>query len=135
MAGGKKITGVIFSDLGQAASFMSLDWVQNLLQEKVGFKPYPATLNLRLESATEIRQWKLIREENPGLDFPPADAGFCSARLFLVEIAGRIPGAVLLPEVKDYPANKIELVAPVHLKEILGLQDGGSLTLEFLAMS
>ncbi len=132
MAETKKITGTIFSDLGTAASFMSLDWVQKLLREKLGFSPYPATLNLRLESEPEIIRWKEIRGQIKGLDVPPADGFFCHARLFPVQIGGKVKGAVLLPEVRDYPVNKIEVVAPVHVKESLHVRDGELLTLEFV---
>ena len=41
-------------------------------------------------------------------------------------------GAVLFPEVKDYPKDKIEIVAPMRLKDHLGVRDGDALTLEFL---
>jgi riboflavin kinase len=41
-------------------------------------------------------------------------------------------GAVLLPEVEDYPRDKIEVVAPVRLKEALGVKDGDPLILEFV---
>jgi riboflavin kinase, archaea type len=39
---------------------------------------------------------------------------------------------VLLPEVTDYPKDKIEIVAPLRLKDALGVRDGDRLTLEFL---
>jgi len=137
--GRKKLTGVVFSDLGQAGSFMSLDWVQKTLQEKLGFSPYPATLNLRLSSEEEVALWKEIQNEMESLDLPPSAPAFCSARLFRVGIEGprggvgaRLIGAVLVPQVNDYPPNKIEVIAPLRLKDNLGIRDGDRLTLEFL---
>jgi CTP-dependent riboflavin kinase len=38
----------------------------------------------------------------------------------------------LLPSVADYPKDKIEIIAPVQLKSVLGLKDGDQLTVEFL---
>lgn len=131
MAETRKISGIIFSDLGTAASFMSLDWVQKILREELGFLPYPATLNLRLESEQEILQWEEIRKQIRGIDLPPADASFCRARLFPVEIEGKVNGAVLLPEIQEYPKNKIEVIAPVHVKKTLDVHDGQLLTLTF----
>ena len=134
-----RMTGIIFSDLEQAASFMALDWVQASLKQCLGFKPFPATLNVRPKSAEDGRAWLRARHELPAVPLPPMDGGFCSARIYRVEIldpAGqasrRIEGAVLLPEVKDYPSDKIEIVAPVRLKDHLGVNDGDALTLEFL---
>lgn len=114
---------------------MSLDWVRNTLQEKLGFSPFPATLNLRL-SEEEAALWKEIRNGTEGIDFPPPDPSFCSARLFRVIIEavgpGRLSGAVLLPEVEDYPADKVEIVAPLRLKDHFGIRDGDRMTLEFV---
>jgi CTP-dependent riboflavin kinase len=84
----RKITGVIFSDLGQAASFMSLDWVQTALQQSLGFSPYPATLNLRLELEKEIVVWQEVQRQMRGINIMPPDASFCQALCFLVEIEG-----------------------------------------------
>ena len=123
-----KINGVIFSDLGQASSFMALDWVQAALTKSLNFTPFPAT-----------RVWAAIQSDWPGIPLPPPDGGFCSARLYRVEVEGtsnsgnsRASGAVLLPNVTGYPKDKIEIVAPVRLKSALGVKDGDQLTLEFV---
>jgi len=128
---GKRITGVIFSDLGQASSFMALDWVQKALRDGLGFSPFPATLNLRLESDQAMAVWQEVKSEMRGIDIIPPDPSFCKARCFLVEIEGKQKGAVLLPEVEGYPANKVEVIAPVRLKDELRVRDGGQITLEF----
>jgi CTP-dependent riboflavin kinase len=136
---GTTIAGVIFTDLGEAASFMSLDWVQKSLKEKLGFEPFPATLNLRLDSPREIALWQRIQREQQGIEVSPVQPNFCRARLYPVEILAplssertRLHGAVLLPEVKNYPSNKLEVVAPVKVKDSLGVNDGAWLTLEFI---
>ena len=131
MVKGRKITGVIFSDLGQASSFMALDWVQKALRDGLGFSPFPATLNLRLESDQAMAVWQEVKSEMRGIDIIPPDPSFCKARCFLVEIEGKQKGAVLLPEVEGYPANKVEVIAPVRLKDELRVRDGGRITLEF----
>ncbi len=127
----KKLTGVVFTDLGQAASFMALEWVQQSLREGLGFSPYPATLNLRLESENEMAVWREVKRELSGLSITPPNPSFCQARCFLVEIEGKVKGAVLLPGVEGYPVDKIEVIAPVRLKDALRLRDGEKITLEF----
>jgi len=131
-----RITGIIYSDLGRASSFMALDWVQFSIRRSVGFSPYPATLNLRPRTDEDATVWQRARQDAPALPLAPVDGGFCSARLYRVEIAGgigaRLQGAVLVPEVRDYPSDKIEIIAPLRLKDHWGLRDGDALTLEFL---
>lgn len=110
---------------------MSLDWVQEVLLEKLGFSPYPGTLNLRLESESEMAAWRQVKGQMKGIDIAPPDPSFCLARCFLVKIEGKYPGAVLRPEVDGYPQDKLEVIAPVRLKDQLRIEDGDRITLEF----
>jgi riboflavin kinase, archaea type len=133
-----QMSGVIFSDLGQAASFMALDWVRAALKRCLGFEPYPATLNVRPKGAEDTLLWREVRDHSAGVPLAPASDGFCAARLYPIDIlrgAGltgeKIAGAILFPEVQNYPHDKIEIVAPLRLKEHLGVADGDQLTWEF----
>jgi riboflavin kinase, archaea type len=131
-----KINSVIFSDRGEASSFMALDWVQAALKRSLGFVPFPATLNVRPKREEDARIWQAVQKNLPGIPLAPAADGFCSAHLYRVAMMGpgkgQANGAVLLPSVADYPKDKIEIIAPVQLKSALGLKDGDQLTLEFL---
>jgi riboflavin kinase, archaea type len=117
--------------------FMGLDWVQEALRRTLGFTPYPATLNVRPSGPEDAHVWEEVQRDVAGVPLSPVEGGFCSARLYRISLrpsAGgdeRINGAVLLPDVADYPRDKIEIVAPVRLKQALGLKDGDCLDLEF----
>ena len=134
----QQMNGIIFSDLGQAASFMALDWVRSALKQRLGFDAYPATLNVRPKAAEDSMVWQRVRDESAGMPLMPERGGFCSARLYPIEILGqagstseKIAAAILFPEVDNYPNDKIEIVAPLRLKEHLGVRDGDQLTWEF----
>ena len=134
-----RMTGVIFSDLGVASSFMTLEWVQSALHRALGFAPFPATLNVRPQAAADAEVWRRKRTESGGVPLRSARGGFCDARLYPIRVTGArsaggeaITAAILVPEVRDYPSDKIEIVAPMRLKDQLGLGDGDALTLEFL---
>lgn len=138
MATTTRLTGIIFSDLGRASSFMALDWVQAALRAALGFDCFPATLNVRPKEEQDARLWQALRTQSAGVALPPSDGGHCGARLYPVEIcigggtaSEKVSGAVLLPEVNGYPNDKIEIVAAVRLKDAFGVKDGDSLTLEF----
>ena len=129
--GQRKITGVVFSDLGRAAAFMSVERVQRTFSEKLGFVPYPGTLNLRLKTDEAMASWQEARARR-GIEIASEDPAHCHARCFLVEIEGKRRGAVILPEVEGYPSDKVELIAPVRLKDELGVKDGERVTIEFV---
>ena len=133
---GLGISGTVFSGLGLGASFMALEWVQKTLELRLGFKAYPATLNVRPDSADDLARWKQVQQVAERVEIIPPDASFCHALCFPVEVAEpslaeKIRGAVLLPQVEDYPADKIEIIAPLNIKESLGVRDGSRLMVEF----
>jgi CTP-dependent riboflavin kinase len=135
----QKLQGVIFSDLGLASKFMSLAWVQDALLERLGFAPFPATLNVRPAGQEDAAAWASIQNDPSLFSRMPSHQGSCLTRIYRIAIEvdangtrRSAQGAVLLPEVKDYPKDKIEIVAPVRLKEAFGVRDGDRLTLEFL---
>jgi len=131
------MTGIIFSDLGQASSFMALGWVQDLLMQRLGYHPFPATLNVRPKDAADAATWQRVRSDCVGTQLTPASDGHCGAKLYRVEVSapastGKVGGAVLLPEISEYPSDKIEIVAPMRLKDHFAVHDGDQLKLEFL---
>lgn len=124
-----EVKGVIYSDLGRAASFTEIDWVKRQLKEKVGVEPYPGTLNILADDAQSLGNLKILRD-SPGIEIIPEVENFCTAYCYKVLVEGRISGAIIIPHVSDYPLAKLEIVAPVSIKETLGVKDGDSISVK-----
>lgn len=124
------LTGKIVSGVGQGAFFTRLDWFQEQCREKLGFKPYPGTLNIEI-STDKIPEVEMLENEE-GPEFIPPDAAFCSGKGIPVLIAG-VRGAIIMPaaEVRVHAKNIVEVIAPVNLKEKLRVADGDSISLVF----
>ena len=60
----------------------------------------------------------------------PARPDWCSSRCFLACIAGAIDAAIVLPDIESYPADKIELIAAVNVRDTLGIVDGDRVSIE-----
>ena len=121
-----KLTGTVVSGLGQSASFLCIPWVSGQLEEKLNFSPYPGTLNINVHGSRIQKVLKRLGKER----IVPAEEGFCDALIFGGTIAGRYPCGVILPLVPGYPTSILEMVAPVHLKEALGVADGDGIEFE-----
>lgn len=122
------LEGKLQSGLGEGAGFVALDWVSHQFHQRLGFWPFPGTLNLSLDGG----EWLTTRDallSAPGIPIEPPP-GFCAAKCFRVRIDGRIEGAIVLPEVDDYPTDKLELVAPIAVRTALRLADGDLVTLQ-----
>lgn len=120
----KKIRGIIQSGVGQGDYFTQLDWVKSQFKEKLGFEPYPGTLNLKLDNKNEKAYQDALKER--GVDIVPPTSEFCSSKSYPIKL-GRMKAAVILPCVPEYPGNIVEIMAPVKVKEKLNVKDGDEL--------
>ena len=122
------LKGKIVSGARQAAFFTQLDWVQEQLEEKFGFRPYPGTLNLEIESEY-VAVIETLQHEKL-VELIPPDPKFCVARTISATVGG-IEGIVIIPEadVNIHAANIVEVMAPVKVKDALDVKDGDRLEL------
>ena len=54
------VTGEVFSGLGEAAKYISMEGYMKQFKSKLGFSPYPGTLNLKLLSDNDLKVRKLL---------------------------------------------------------------------------
>ena len=117
------IAGKIVSGAGEGAYFTQINWVQEQCQERLGFKPYPGTLNLEIS-----REYLPIIESlegEEGIELISPDPKFCNAKAFPVSL-GDISGALIMPDakVRIHAKNIIEIIAPREIKTSLKASDG-----------
>ena len=128
MAGHHKITGKIVSGAKQGAFFTQLDWVRKQCLNKLGFAPWPGTLNLEIsmDHVAVIEELKVTE----GLELVSPDSNYCSGHVFPVSIEG-ISGAIVLPaeDVRVHGNNIIEIISPQMLKKAMDVKDGDLLSI------
>ncbi|VVB85836.1 Riboflavin kinase [uncultured archaeon] len=129
--GNKKIlSGKVITGLGEGQYYISLEGYRKQFREKLGFDPYPGTLNLKLDtSSIEIR--KRISGDVRISGFTDNSRTFGSGSCFNIVISD-IKGAVIVPERTHYPEDIIEIIAPVNLREYMNVMDGSPVQVEVL---
>ena len=114
------LRGTVITGEGNGKKYLSLPWVRQQIEEKLGYLPYLGTLNVRLTRKSVKNKRTLLKIRS--IVICPAD-GFCMGTLFKAFVLGS-ECAVVLPEVEKYPENLLEIIAPVNLRERLLLEDG-----------
>ena len=117
------LKGKVFTGEGNGKKFVSLPWVKRQIEENLGFTPFLGTLNLKLTSQSASLR-KQLENADPIKIYPTT--GYCVGLLFKAFI-GKEKCAVILPQIKDYPENVLEIIAPVNLRTMLSLNDDDSL--------
>jgi riboflavin kinase len=119
-----KLTGAVFSGTGEGKKYVTLPWVQRQVKEKLGFSPYPGTLNILLSEESAKRRKRL--ETVDATRIQPAE-GYCNGIIHKAHV-GKLECAVVIPEVAGYPQNYLEVVAADYLRAKLQLKDGDTVT-------
>jgi riboflavin kinase len=122
--GGRLITG-----LGEGKYYTTLDGYRKQFEDKLGFYPFPGTLNLSLDLLCIVARKKLERRKGVVIDsFESESRTFGSAKCFpckiLDDAAEGIKSAVIIPERTHYPEDILEIISPVYLRGELNLKDG-----------
>lgn len=121
-----RLEGTVSSGKGEGARFMKLPWVKKQLKEKLGFVPYPGTLDVRITDGVKLK--KAVTEAH-GVQILPAP-GFSNGKCFRASFKTERKCAVVIPEVADYPENLIEIVAPENLRKKFNISDGDVVEVE-----
>ncbi len=125
-----KLHGHVFSGVGEGRYYVSLEGYRRQFREKLGFDPYPGTLNLRIPREEMYFRRRLDEEEGILIEgFSTADRTFGEVKAFKCRIRG-IDCAAVLPKRTHYPADVLEIIAPVKLRDVLGLRDGDVVEVE-----
>ncbi|MFP3157480.1 MAG: DUF120 domain-containing protein, partial [Caldivirga sp.] len=133
---GRNITivlrGVVTTGLGEGGYYMSLEGYRKQFISKLGFDPYPGTLNVRL--LDQYVKYRLYLERIPGIrieGFSNGTRTYGGVKAFKCVISG-IQCGVLLVERTSHGPEVIEVIAPVKLRDRLNLRDGDEVTINIL---
>lgn len=117
------LNGRVISGARRAGFFTQLDWVQEQCLSKLGFRPYLGTLNIEIceEDLSVIESIKKVE----GVTLIPPNPQFCMAQAFPISVS-TVRGAIIVPseDVNIHGKTIVEVMAPVRLKDALGIADG-----------
>ena len=115
-------TGRIVSGLGEGKYYTAHPGYQKQFQDKLGFTPYPGTLNVEIPPE-ERNKLRLLRTGGIALDeFHMDNRTFGAVICYKATING-VKAAIVLPTRSHYTAI-LECISPYHLKDKLHLTDG-----------
>jgi len=124
------VRGYVVKGLGEGRYYMSLRGYIVQVKEKLGFKPYPGTLNIKLKTVDDVLK-KLELQKLPGIlikGFSNGVRTYGDVKAFKAEINGIKPLAVILPERTSHGIDILEIIAPFNIREKLKLNDGDEVT-------
>jgi riboflavin kinase len=127
------VEGEVFSGLGEGAYYVSQPIYMRQFQEKLGFTPFPGTLNVRLKRK-HIKDRSLMDSINPIEihGFKDGARSYGEGRCYRVMINEEVEGAVVVALRTHYREDVLEVLAPINLRERLKLKDGDTVKIRFI---
>lgn len=124
-----RLTGTVTDGMGEGRHYISLEGYRDQFVERLGYEPYPGTLNVRLDEASQRRRTRLESLEEIPIDaWEDADRTYGPAACYPAMAANdhgeRVRSVhVIVPERTHHDPDNLELVAPDRLRDTLGLVD------------
>lgn len=120
------IEGKVFSGLGEGAYYVSRDGYKKQFVAKLGYEPYPGTLNLKLTKPAYVSLRKEL-ESYEGITISGFNDGqrtYGPLRCLSALVENKVEGSVLLIQRTHYDYTVLEVMAPICLRDSLKLKDG-----------
>ena len=130
------LEGVLFSGLGEGAYYVSKEGYRKQFIERLGFDPYPGTLNIKLTTDYDIKT-RAELEAYPAVElqgFQNEARSFGDVKCYPAIINNKVKGAILTALRSHYDSSVIEIIAPVFLRTQLKLKDGHKVKVEVLTL-
>ena len=126
---GLTMSGTVTSGMGEGRHYIQLSGYHEQFVERLGYEPFPGTLNVSLSEAAVRARAGLDSVEGVPIDgweddertFGPAT---CYAAELRADGGAAEPTHVIVPERTHHDEDQLELIAPVKLRGELDLADG-----------
>lgn len=118
----QSINGKVVTGLGEGQYYISLEGYRKQFNQKLGFDPFPGTLNLKLSEPFVENDDDAVKIEG----FRDEDRTFGACKCYPLRIKD-IKGAIVRPERSSYPSDLVEIIAPVNLRKTLNISVGAEI--------
>jgi len=128
--------GRVVSGMGEGAYYMSLAGYRKQFYEKLGYEPYPGTLNVKLvdkifrDARREIGKYPSIFID--GFSDTKRTYGWAKCYLAHINDGAIRNAAVLVLERTHYDESMLEIIAPVSIKDTAGIHNGDKIKIKML---
>lgn len=119
-----ELEGSVLTGLGEGQYYINIPGYRAQFEKQLHFVPFPGTLNVQLsEESLGLREKLGDLPSLPIHGFSDGERTYGGGKCYPVKIDGT-EAAVVVPERTHYPADLIEVIAPVKLRDVLDLEDG-----------
>ena len=131
---GIELEGILVSGMGEGAYYMSRAGYTRQFKTKIGYVPFPGTLNVKIGKRVHMEAIKQLEEyEGIKIDrFSDKKRTFGWVKCFDCVVNGSIKSKIIILERTHHDDTIIELISRVCIREKGNLRDGSKISMKIL---
>ncbi len=120
--------GILVSGMGEGKYYMSLEGYRKQFKKKIGYIPFPGTLNIRIFDPLSLENREKIERFGyqfiDGFSDSERTYGWVKCYSAIMNDNVDIQSDLLILERTHHDKNMLEIIAPVNIKQLMGLKNG-----------
>ena len=130
------LEGNVASGMGEGAYYMSLEGYRKQFKEKLGYEPYPGTLNIRLSEQIFMNARRELGKHPAifldGFSDGTRTYGWVKCYRAIINDGTVDKAAVLVLERTHYDDSMLEVIAPESIKQAARIKNGDKIKVQVL---
>jgi riboflavin kinase len=126
-----ELSGTLVSGMGEGAYYMSLKGYTKQFSTKIGYVPFPGTLNIKLDKKEHVEALRQLNSfEGIKIDgFSDGKRTYGWVKCYHCTLNGKIDCELILLERTHHDNSIVELISETDIRKKIGLKNGSKVTI------
>lgn len=126
------LSGVLVAGMGEGKYYMSLKGYTKQFAQKIGYVPFPGTLNVKLDKKEHVESLRQLNNlDGTKIDgFSDGKRTYGWVKCFACKLNGKVDAQLIILERTHHDLSTIELISKFEIRKKLALKSGSPISIK-----
>lgn len=126
------LSGVLVAGMGEGKYYMSLKGYTKQFAQKIGYVPFPGTLNVKLDKKEHVESLRQLNNlDGTKIDgFSDGKRTYGWVKCFACKLNSKVDAQLIILERTHHDLSTIELISKFEIRKKLALKSGSSISIK-----
>lgn len=126
------LSGVLVAGMGEGKYYMSLKGYTKQFAQKIGYVPFPGTLNVKLDKKEHVESLRQLNNlDGTKIDgFSDGKRTYGWVKCFACKLNDKVDAQLIILERTHHDLSTIELISKFEIRKKLALKSGSSISIK-----